>query len=118
MTEDTKNENQGRVTEEVLTPSVVDAKVSETEQPTKKPFYKSFKFYLYLLSLIVLVGLALWLVNVFMVYRQASVYKKSYDVVQEEKKFCDSIKGTSQPKPVFDYCERFELKFKDLETAK
>lgn len=115
MPEDTQNENMS-----VDTPAVVEetpTEVVETE-PTKKPFYKSFKFWLYLVFVLLLVVLILWLTNVFMVYRQASVYKKTYDAVQDEKAFCQGIQGTSQSKEVFDYCDRFEAKFNSLETTK
>ena len=120
MPQESQTENITAETPEVesTTTEVIATPIEGEVTPAKKPFYKRFRFYLYLFFVILTVVIILWLANVFMVYRQASVYKKTYDQVQTEKTFCDSIQGTSQSKDVFDYCDRFQSKFKDLETTK
>jgi hypothetical protein len=106
---DTDTNTQNEVAETTVT------EVHTEEVNAKKPFYKSLKLYFFLVLLLVIVGAVIWTINVLNVYKEASVYKKVYDTYQEEKAFCNGIKGTSQSKEVFDYCDRLAERFKDAE---
>lgn len=112
-------DNTNQAEEKEVKQEVIVSPVTELEdkpQENSKRNWLSYLTLFFVLCLIIaLILLTLWMVEVFNVYNKASVYKESYDIVQEQIIFCDKIKGTSQKQEIFNYCEQFNERFKVIE---
>lgn len=100
----------------VATPSEVIVTEEVLEAPQKPRFYQSWKFWGFIILLIALILGVFVIINVITVYREASLYKKAYDIVQKEREYCEEISNTSQPRDNFVYCDKFKEKFKEVES--
>lgn len=80
----------------------------------KTKFINFLKLFLSIFFVIILILLFFWLKNIFQNNQKVNLYKKYYDVVQNELKYCDSIRNTSQPRDNFVYCDRLMSKFNNL----
>ncbi len=101
-------ENENTLIENTQEPEVVVV-------PKTRRFWQKPRFIFGIILILALIGLIFYLINVFNVYREAAVYKKTHDIAIKELIYCDSIKGTSQNKAVFNYCDQLEDRFKAVE---
>lgn len=80
----------------------------------KTKFIIFLKVFLSIFIVITLTLFFFWLKNTFENNKKVNLYKRYYDVLQNELKYCDSIQNTSQPRDNFVYCDRLMNKFSNL----
>lgn len=100
-------ESQNQPTE-IITAEVVQV---------NKPLYKRPKFIFFCIGLVLFIALIAWLIHIFSVYKNASQYKKAYDIMERELTYCDSIKTQKESQNVFNYCELLGQKFKEVKRG-
>lgn len=89
--------------------------VENTQVNDSSDWKQNLKKVAYVLLAITLLALLGYGAYVFSVYKEAEKYKKAFEVTQQQKIFCDSIRGTQQSQRVFNFCEEFESRFKNVE---
>lgn len=89
-------------------------KTTENKQDRFKNIASSVKIGVSIIGVILVIILIVSFLNVWNVYTNASKYKKAYDQIREEVKYCNEIQNTPQPRDNFVYCDRILEKFKDL----
>lgn len=80
----------------------------------KTKFIIFLKALLSVFIVIIVILFFFWLKNTFENNQKVNLYKKYYDLLQNELKYCDSIRNTSQPRDNFVYCDRLMNKFNNL----
>ena len=93
-------------------PEFVEAEVVKVKGP--KPFYLKPKFIASAILLMVIIGLVIWMIQVFSVYREAKVYKNAYDITQEQFQYCEKIANEKAEKKYFDYCDELKSRYKSV----
>ncbi|BDQ04574.1 MAG: hypothetical protein KatS3mg084_0092 [Candidatus Dojkabacteria bacterium] len=87
---------------------------NKNDQNRFKNISSSLKIGVGILGVILVIVLIISFLNVWNVYTNASKYKRVYDQIREEVRYCKEIQNTAQPRDNFVYCDRILEKFKEL----
>ena len=89
----------------------------QTTTSIKKPhkLARNIKLIFGLIGAIIIIIGILWSIRAYNVYISADKYKSSYDLVQKELTYCNSVNTQAQEKKIFDYCDELTTRFKTVQ---
>jgi hypothetical protein len=100
---------------QIIEAEVVDA--PSQVKNTKRPFWKSFRFWKFIILLTLFIGSIVWAINAVSTYQNAKKYKEAYDIVQQQLEKCVNPKA-EDGKPItvtVNYCNEFNTRFDAIE---
>lgn len=73
---------------------------------------------LFIFTVLAIAAGALWLRSAINTYRNAEKYKKSYELLQQELRFCNNptYENEKDPAVIVRYCDEVKSRFKSIEV--